>query len=220
MAKSKWIVPAVAMMLCAVSLIGAGYAAFTATLNDSESTTVNNNYMELSLDETATETQTLDIDWAEVITYSSNTFQKVVYSTDSTTTDIVLAFKVLMTSNVDSDSHATVDSDCTVAITSIVMKNAGGTAVPATVGTLTLDGIYTEAGAETDADSIAYNTLYNVKFTFTPAQTSGFTFSTTASESYDNTAYASSTAAFAAFVAMIPETVTFSLTATANTTAA
>ena len=44
MAKTKWIVPVVALVLCAVSLIGAGYAQYASSLNDNEAATVNNHY--------------------------------------------------------------------------------------------------------------------------------------------------------------------------------
>ena len=49
MAKTKWIVPAVALVLCAASLIGAGYAAYTATLTDNETVTADNNFVTLTL---------------------------------------------------------------------------------------------------------------------------------------------------------------------------
>ena len=49
MAKTKWIVPAIAMVLCAASLIGAGYAAYTATLTDTETVTVDQNFVTLNM---------------------------------------------------------------------------------------------------------------------------------------------------------------------------
>ena len=49
MAKTKWIVPAIALVICAASLVGAAYAAYTATLTDNESVTADNNYVEMGL---------------------------------------------------------------------------------------------------------------------------------------------------------------------------
>lgn len=57
MAKTKWIVPAVALVLCAASLIGAGYAAYSATLTDNETVTADNNFVVLSLGATQMESE-------------------------------------------------------------------------------------------------------------------------------------------------------------------
>ncbi len=73
MAKTKYIVPAVAMLLCAVSLIGAGYAAYSATLTDSETVTVDNNFVYLTLGTDTSITNTVDFYYESTVTYSAGT---------------------------------------------------------------------------------------------------------------------------------------------------
>ncbi len=63
MAKTKYIVPVVAMMLCVVSLIGAGYAAYNASLTDSETVTAENNYLELTLGDTTAFNASVHLAW-------------------------------------------------------------------------------------------------------------------------------------------------------------
>jgi len=70
MAKTKWIVPAVALVLCAVSLIGAGYAAYTATLTDNESATVDNNFIVMSVG-TRTLGAEVNIYYDSTVTYTN-----------------------------------------------------------------------------------------------------------------------------------------------------
>ncbi len=72
MAKSKWIVPAVAMMLCAVSLIGAGYAAYTATLTDTETVTADNNFVTLTVGAN-TLTDEIDLYYDSTFVYAGGT---------------------------------------------------------------------------------------------------------------------------------------------------
>ncbi len=71
MAKSKWIVPAVAMMLCAVSLIGAGYAAYSATLTDNETITADNNYVTLTLGTTTFADKEIDLEYVYTAEYTN-----------------------------------------------------------------------------------------------------------------------------------------------------
>ena len=72
MAKTKWIVPAVALVLCAASLIGAGYAAYTATLTDNETVTADNNFVVLSLGETQMQSE-VNIYYNSTVDYTNHT---------------------------------------------------------------------------------------------------------------------------------------------------
>ena len=75
--KRKLAASVVALMVAAVALIGVAYAAYTATLTDSENMTVNNNYV--TLGESKTVNGTIAVEWnsandidADTITYTLN----------------------------------------------------------------------------------------------------------------------------------------------------
>ena len=78
MAKTKWIVPAIALVICAASLVGAAYAAYTATLTDTESVTADNNFVEMSLG-SRTLTNDVDIFYDSNIAYANGVEQSKVW---------------------------------------------------------------------------------------------------------------------------------------------
>ncbi len=90
---NKWIVPIVAILLCAVSLIGAGYAALSATLVDNETTTIDNDYLKLTLDHTVTADQVFDLEWKQEINYAEAAFTDVTYTVQETA-DQVIKFQI------------------------------------------------------------------------------------------------------------------------------
>lgn len=92
MAKTKWIVPAIALVLCAASLIGAGYAAYAASLQDNESVNVSNSYVVVSYGATPTKTN-MKIDYDTVNTYSGGADNTISYQAKNTVSK-VLSFKV------------------------------------------------------------------------------------------------------------------------------
>lgn len=98
MAKTKWIVPAVALMLCAVSLIGAGYAAYSATLTDNETITADNNYITLTLGETAFANKEIDLFYEETTTYENGanppTYTYKPYASRDDSTNVIPLGKI------------------------------------------------------------------------------------------------------------------------------
>ncbi len=68
MAKTKWIVPAIALVICAASLVGAAYAAYTATLQANQNVTTDNNYVVMGL-ETRSFVTTVDIYYPSTVVY-------------------------------------------------------------------------------------------------------------------------------------------------------
>lgn len=205
MAKTKWIVPAVAMLLCAVSLIGAGYAAYSATLTDTETADVNNDYLELELNTTNTATVALNIDWEETIAYENHVFKNVTYETTAQTA-IILTFQVDKTGD-ESESGASSTSGYAVAFDTIKLQDKDKADLT-TSGTVASAGVflYSEGAATGDAlTTLEYGKTYCLKVTYTPVT---FTYS---SDSY------TTETAFAAFEAALPQYVYVSLTATATT---
>ena len=69
--KRKLAASVVALMVAAVALIGVAYAAYTATLTDSENMTVNNTYV--TLGETKTVNNTISLEWNSVNNIDTST---------------------------------------------------------------------------------------------------------------------------------------------------
>jgi len=125
MAKTKWIVPAIALVVCAASLVGAAYAAYTATLTDNESVTADNNFVEMSLG-SRTLSNSVDIFYDSNIVYNNGSEQSKVwipYLDKETTTgaqkQILGSFKVTVNSTnagdeVDVDGYTLAISAMTV----------------------------------------------------------------------------------------------------------
>lgn len=95
---SKWIVPIVAMILCAVSLIGAGYAAYTATLTSSETADFDQNYLVLNPDSDKYETAgEVDVYWDRSVTVTNGTAGNPLYKPylDVETTDDAVKYGLI-----------------------------------------------------------------------------------------------------------------------------
>lgn len=107
--KMKLAASVVALLVAAVALIGVGYAAYTATLTDSEDLTVNNTYV--TLGETKTVNASIAVEWnsendidAGTITYTLNE-QKVKIGSVTITAD---------NTNIGSYTNTTFDLDVTI----------------------------------------------------------------------------------------------------------
>ena len=166
MAKTKWIVPAIAMVLCAASLIGAGYAAYTATLNDTETITADNNFIEMSLG-THTLSNDVDIFYDSDIVYANGVYQSKVwtpYLDRNTTTGaqklILGSFSVTMNST-NAGDEVTVNG-YTLAISALTVD---GTYNPLAGATVTA---YTDAECTSAATlgSMASGTTYYLALSF------------------------------------------------------
>ncbi len=118
MAKTKYIVPAVAMLLCAVSLIGAGYAAYTATLADTENATVENDY-------TTPKIGTHTVNSKAFIEYNSASTSANGAAPTTTYTGIAKE-ETLLTFTVDADTKGTVDTVNAITLTSLTFTPPTG----------------------------------------------------------------------------------------------
>ena len=106
MAKTKWIVPTIAIVLCAASLVGAAYAAYTATLTDTETMDTTNSYTTLSLG-TNTLTREIDLDW-DTATVQANGGTPATEWTLQNQTFQLGGFKIAQT-NVNTSASASYD---------------------------------------------------------------------------------------------------------------
>ncbi len=125
MAKTKWIVPAIALVICAASLVGAAYAAYSATLTDNESVTADNNFVEMSLG-SRTLSNSVDIFYDSNIVYNNGSEQSKVWipyldkeTTNGAQKQILGSFKVTVNSTnagdeVDVDGYTLAISAMTV----------------------------------------------------------------------------------------------------------
>ncbi len=99
MAKTKYIVPVVAMMLCVVSLIGAAYAAYSATLTDEESVTATSKYFDLKLGTGTAFNNAVDLKWDTEVAYSGGVAQGTTWTLQTTPVIDLGMFKVDINSN-------------------------------------------------------------------------------------------------------------------------
>ncbi len=117
MTNNKWIVPIVAIVLCAVSLIGAGYAAYTATLSSSENVAVENDYTILEFD-SYTIADDIFVEFNSDTTFSAP-------STYTTTYQALESVQDILTFSVDTTKqYGTVDT--VDAITATIAFATGG----------------------------------------------------------------------------------------------
>ncbi len=171
MAKSKWIVPAVAMMLCAVSLIGAGYAAYTATLTDNESITADNNFVTLTLGARSVASE-INIYYDSEFEYSASTTATstsyIPYLDLATTPDVAQKQKIgsfsITVDAADKGDEVTV-SGYTLAIGAISIASGGSPS--------TLTGATVQAFSDEDCttaatlSSLASGTTYYLALVYT-----------------------------------------------------
>lgn len=160
MAKTKYIVPAVAMLLCAVSLIGAGYAAYSATLQDSETASVDNNYITLTLGSRTVESE-VDVYYEYNIVYSAGTETSREYipylgintATDATGQALLGSFRIAAdVANIGSEKTSTA---CTLSLTNASVTGLTG-AVFKIYSTVT-EGVYSG-----EITQVNYNTTFYV----------------------------------------------------------
>ncbi len=118
MTNNKWIVPIVAIVLCAVSLIGAGYAAYTATLSDTETATYENDYVVLEVG-THTIGDSIIVEYDSQTTSANGTTSGTVYS-GVESTEILLNFKLTATHTGEHNNETD-----TITLTSITLSDAG-----------------------------------------------------------------------------------------------
>ncbi len=162
MAKTKWIVPAVALVLCAASLIGAGYAAYSATLQDSETQNLTSNYIELEMGSSTLGAQA-NVYWtyAGVSTNGgAPTKTYTPYLDEACTEDVAKtaelgSFKIMKTEQgtiSDADTFNLVADNLTF-----------------TTGSLTGASIIVvnEAGTAATMSALSYNTVYKVLLSYT-----------------------------------------------------
>ena len=164
MAKTKWIVPAIAMVLCAASLIGAGYAAYSATLTDTESITATNNYIKLDLGRTPV-AASIAIDYQSNAVYENGAFKAVTYSPQS-----VDAVK-LITFTVTESTGGTADSSGYSLILDNVVAKDGDPENPGDANfTLTTDNIAVklhDTDTPADLDHLTYGATYDLYLSYT-----------------------------------------------------
>lgn len=163
---SKWIVPVVAMILCAVSLIGAGYAAYSATLSDSETATLDQNYVKLTEGTGYVAASQVDVYWDYSIAVVNGTPADPVYRPylDVETTDSVVKYGEIFKLSVGKDithlGDEVTDSDSyTLTVSSHTCSTLSGT----TIAVFT-DSALTNAA---DLDELDYDTVYYVALGYT-----------------------------------------------------
>ncbi len=157
---NKWIVPIVAMILCAVSLIGAGYAAYTATLADSETATLDQNYVELDTGTGYVKAGLVDVYWDRAVTVTNGVAGNPVYEPylDVETTDGVhyaTIFVLSVTKDVSHIGDEVTDSNSyTLAIGSHTCSTLTGTSIE----------VFTDSALTTKATktALSYDTPYYI----------------------------------------------------------
>ena len=164
MAKTKWIVPAIALVICAASLVGAAYAAYTATLTDTESVTTTNNYVTLDLGVTPSG-GSVAIDYAENATYVSGAFKAITYSPQTTTSPILLLSFTVDDKEVGGSATTT---GCSLAINNVTAKNGGGNAANFTISNANLIVKVSSSGeVVASLSSLSYDTQYDLYLSYT-----------------------------------------------------
>lgn len=168
MAKTKWIVPAIAIVICAASMVGAAYAAYTATLTDNESVTADNNFVEMGLG-TRTLSDEVDIFYDSNIVYANGVEQSKVWipyldkdTTNGTQKQILGSFAVNVTST-NAGSEVTVNG-YTLAISALSVASGYNPLNGATIAA------YTDAECTTPVANLASmvsGTTYYLALTFT-----------------------------------------------------
>jgi len=198
MAKTKWIVPTIAIVLCAASLVGAAYAAYTATLTDTESVTADNNFVVMGLGDTTLEND-IDIFYDSNIVYANHVEQSKVWvpyldrdTTTGTQKVILGSFAVNVNSTNAGDEVAV--NGYTLAISALTVD---GTYNPLAGATVTA---YTNAQCTSAAtlSSMVSGTTYYLALTFAqdgstnttdtaPAATIAISYTLTATANITNT---------------------------------
>ena len=143
------------MVLCAASLIGAAYAAYTATLTDNESVNATSNYVELSLGDRSAQA-TINFEWdtntpvtagtpgSTTWTLKENTYTLISFSISKDATNQGDAVNTTYDLDV---SHGTIENASTHAAYNITglsfeLYNSLGAKVNSLTG-LTYDAVYT-----------------------------------------------------------------------------
>ncbi len=175
MAKTKYIVPVVAMMLCVVSLIGAGYAAWTSTLTDNETTSADNEYVTLTVG-THTVGTAIDLQWNYAATYTNGATPTQTWTLVENQKVLLLSFSVAKTEvNASSENYTLATSALTVAgiSTGVSLKVYSDAEMTSEVTPLT---------------AMAYGTTYHIALVYTsgapaansaPASTAAITYTLT-----------------------------------------
>ncbi len=165
MAKTKYIVPAVAMLLCAVSLIGAGYAAYSATLQDNETTTANSNYITLTLGNATTLGQDINIYYDYQIVYGGQNpgYKYTPYlDADTTTGAKTVSLGPFV---VEKDKFGTAGADFSAYSLGISNLSITGTN-PSTLTGATITAFTDSACTQAVQGNLSYGTTYYIGLTY------------------------------------------------------
>lgn len=188
MAKTKYIVPAVAMMLCVVSLIGAAYAAYSATLTDTESVTATSKYFDLKLGTGTDFNNAVDLKWDTGIAYSGGEPGATTWTLQTTPVIDLGKFMVDINSNNTGETSPT-----TYNLNKSALSVTGG---PSGIDAKLTLAVYTDStespgspGSEVvDTSALAIGTMYHM--VLVPAAFSTTTAPTTITLAYTLTATA------------------------------
>ncbi len=147
MAKTKYIVPVVAMMLCVVSLIGAAYAAVSATLTDNETVDAKNKYVELTLGSRSVE-ENIILEWDYEITYTNGSSGTPTWTLVEGQKKLVMSFSIAKES-IQNATSETYSLEAT--LTSLANVSAGASL-----------NVYTNEACSSaaTASSLSYGTTY------------------------------------------------------------
>ena len=150
MAKTKWIVPAIALVICAASLVGAAYAAYTASMSDTETVNATNNYV--TVGDTTSLSSSIALEWNTANDVDAGT---ITYTINAQTAKIGTIQITKDDSNIK-DGQQTISCSATLTVDSI---KKSGVDYPLTGATLKL---YTNEGCTSEAEmgSLSYNTTY------------------------------------------------------------
>lgn len=157
MAKTKWIVPAIALVICAASLVGAAYAAYTATLTDSETVNATSNYVELSLGN-RTAQASINFEWDTDTPVTAGVAGDTTWTLKENTYTIISFSISKDAANQGSAVNTTYDLD--FAISSI--KNASNQADYAITG-LTFELYNSSAVKQNVLTGLTYGEVYTLK---------------------------------------------------------
>ena len=164
MAKTKWIVPAVALVLCAASLIGAGYAAYSATLKDSETVTADNNFITLTLGQTAFANKEIDIWYAEETNYQNGdnpTYEYKPYASRDGSSNVIALGAISVAADKEYAASANDTTTYNLTIGSVTYENNGQSLTGASVK------LYTNANCTEQVnslDGLTYGATYYLGF--------------------------------------------------------
>ena len=162
MAKTKWIVPAIALVICAASLVGAAYAAYSATLTDNETKTVEHNYVELSIGDYNLGTD-LDIFWKYAATSTNGgaptaTWTPYLVKTCPTGAQTADLGTFSVTGDVTGDQ-------LTSTTYQLEIKYIAFTGVTLTGATVSI--VLASDGSEVDDSALTYGTVYKLILNYT-----------------------------------------------------